>query len=161
MHSLNVARQWSHLSNVTIGFLIGQISLLKSGDQAQPQTLSKTTMDLCPCFICICGCTGHTTRVKKPPPEIKAIMDTSPTFNCVHCRTIRQPACYRHVQWFTFFCIPIFPYNRGTPYIGCSLCRHQMQPGTSANVCPNCHGWIEDRQRFCANCGELNRYISI
>lgn len=68
-----------------------------------------------------------------------------------------EAACYRYVHWFTFFFIPVFPFCRDHPYLGCTMCRQAVQLGSAANVCVRCGQWVEGQQRFCPNCGELNR----
>lgn len=114
-------------------------------------------LDLCPCVILICGCSSRIQRLNKPPAELQRILDHTSTFYCINCRAVREAACYRYRNWYTFFCIPIFPYQRGHPFLGCVYCRNPVQPGSATNLCPNCGQWVEHQQRFCPNCGELNQ----
>lgn len=142
-----------------IGHEFETIKLFRSNLLASASLPAHSVMlDVCPCIILICGCTGKVHRVRKPPPELQRILDHASTFYCVNCRTVREAACYKHRTWYTFFCIPIFPFQSGHCYLGCVACRSPVQPGTTTNLCPNCGHWVEDQQRFCSNCGELNRH---
>jgi hypothetical protein len=113
-----------------------------------------TDIDICyPCCILICGCDSVIQRVDVPPPEIQGVLEQTPIFNCIHCRQMRQPMCFRKVTWFSCCFLPIFPFSYDQPFIGCPLCQLPMQRGTEANQCSVCSGWVEQSHRFCPDCG--------
>jgi len=118
--------------------------------------------DMCfPCCIILCGCESYTQRVASPSPEMVRTIEQTTVFHCLHCMNMRQPAVLRHVDWFSLFCVPLFPYRYGDPYIGCPICRQPMRAGSAANQCSGCHHWVEDNQSFCPHCGKHGASVPV
>ena len=113
-------------------------------------------------LILICGCTEYKRKInqsKAPQNLVDQINSQGEAgYYCIPCRQLNQAAIYQSVYWYTFFCIPIFPYHWSKPYIGCQQCKNPVQHGTEAKFCSNCGHWISDiggeKHLFCQHCGE-------
>lgn len=93
----------------------------------------------------ICGCMERRRRQRTPPQEWRSILASTPTYYCTQCACMQPGACYRNLTYFTLFCIPLFPVNRGQIWLGCLVCGQRVETRSAQQLCDNC-GMFEGMQ---------------